>query len=73
VDTEGRYYVATLSGVQIFRPDGTYVGTIWAPQYPVNLTFGGPDNSILYMVGESSVWTIPTKVHGFRQASVPAK
>jgi gluconolactonase len=70
VDTDGRYYVATKSGVQIFRPDGSFVGTIWAPQYPVNITFGGPDNSTLYMVGESSAWMIPTKVKGFRH---PAK
>ena len=66
VDTDGRYYVATRTGVQIFQPDGTYVGTIWVPQYPVSITFGGQDNSVLYMVGESSVWSIQTKVHGFR-------
>jgi gluconolactonase len=66
VDTDGRYYVATDSGVQIFLPDGTFVGTIWMPQYPVSITFGGPDNDILYAVGESSVWSIQTQVEGFR-------
>jgi gluconolactonase len=66
VDTEGRYYVATRTGVQIFMPDGTYVGTIFVPQYPVSVTFGGANNDILYMVGESSVWSIQTKVRGFR-------
>ena len=66
VDTDGRYYVATKSGVQIFLPDGTYAGTIWVPQYPVSLTFGGPNNDTLYMVGESSAWAIRTKVRGFR-------
>lgn len=66
VDTDGRYYVATKSGVQIFLPDGTYAGTIWAPQYPVSITFGGANNDVLYMVGESSVWAIQTKVRGFR-------
>jgi gluconolactonase len=69
VDTDGRYYVATKSGVQIFQADGTFVGTIWAPQYPVNITFGGPDNDILYMVGESSAWSVKTRVHGFRHPS----
>jgi gluconolactonase len=74
VDMDGRYYVATKSGVQIFRPDGSFVGTIWAPQYPVNITFGGADNSTLYMVGESSAWTIPTRVKGFRHpARAPAR
>jgi sugar lactone lactonase YvrE len=48
-------------------PDGTYAGTIFVPQYPVNITFGGPNNDVLYIVGESSVWSIQTKVHGFRQ------
>jgi gluconolactonase len=69
VDTDGRYYVATRTGVQIFLPDGTPAGTIWAPQYPVSVTFGGPSNDVLYMVGESSVWSIQTKVHGFRHPS----
>jgi sugar lactone lactonase YvrE len=41
-------------------------GTIWVPQYPVSLTFGGPTNDVLYMVGESSVWSIQTRVRGFR-------
>jgi gluconolactonase len=69
VDSDGRYYVATRTGVQIFQPDGTYVGTIWVPQYPVSITFGGPNNDILYMVGESSVWSIQTKARGFRHPS----
>jgi gluconolactonase len=66
VDKDGRYYVATRTGVQIFMPDGTYVGTIFVPQYPVSLTFGGANNDVLYMVGESSVWSIQTKVRGVR-------
>jgi gluconolactonase len=65
VDTEGRYYVATKSGVQIFLPDGTYAGTISVPQYPVSVTFGGERRDVLYMVGESSVWAIPTKARGY--------
>lgn len=66
VDTDGRVYVATNTGVQIFLPDGTYAGTIWVPQYPVSITFGGPNSDVLYMVGESSVWAIQTRVRGFR-------
>jgi gluconolactonase len=72
VDTDGRYYVATGSGVQVFKPDGTFVGTIWVPQYPVSITFGGPDNDILYMVGESSVWSIQTRVRGFSHPNATA-
>jgi sugar lactone lactonase YvrE len=47
-------------------PDGTPAGTIFVPQYPVSVTFGGPKGDVLYMVGESSVWTIQTKVRGHR-------
>jgi gluconolactonase len=66
VDTDGRYYVATGSGVQIFLPDGTYAGTIWLPEAPISLTFGGANDDVLYMVSPSSAWTIQTKVRGFR-------
>jgi gluconolactonase len=66
VDTDGRYYVATSSGVQIFLPDGTYAGTIWVPQHPISITFGGANNDVLYMVSQSSAWAIQTKVRGFR-------
>ena len=66
VDTDGRIYVATLSGAQVFNADGNYVGTIWCPQFPVSLTFGGKNSDVLYMVGQSSVWSIQTKVKGFR-------
>ena len=69
IDTDGRYYVATRTGVQIFLPDGSAAGTITVPQPPVSVTFGGRDNDVLYIVGESSVWSIQTRVHGFRQPS----
>ncbi len=69
VDTEGRYYVATTTGVQIFLPDGTAAGTIRVPQDPISVTFGGRDNGVLYIVGASSVWSIQTRVHGFRHPS----
>ena len=63
VDEDGRLYVCTLSGVQVFDQTGIYVGTIWCPQYPVSCTFF---RNKLYMVGESSVWVIETRVKGFR-------
>ncbi len=66
VDTDGRLYVATKSGVQIFLPDGTQAGAIVLPQAPISLTFGGPASDVLYIVGGSSAWSIRTKVRGFR-------
>jgi sugar lactone lactonase YvrE len=52
--------------VHIFLLDGTAAGAISMPQYPGSLTFGGGENCVLYMVGESSVSSIQTRVHGFR-------
>ena len=67
VDMEGRIYVGTLSGVQIFDKTGLYVGTIHTPELPVvSCTFGGDNYDELYMVSPNSVWRIPTRVQGFR-------
>lgn len=66
VDMDGRVYQATSMGVQIFDKTGAYVGAIWCPQFPVSVTFGGKNNDVLYMVGEKEVWSIQTKVKGFR-------
>lgn len=69
VDTDGRIYVGTAMGVQIFDKSGAYVGAIWSPQYPAGVTFGGKNGDVLYMVGEKEVWSIPTKVKGLRLAA----
>jgi len=69
VDTDGRYYVATRAGVQIFMPDGSAAGTIRLPQPPVSVTFGGARNDVLYIVGGSTVWSVQTRVRGFRHPS----
>jgi gluconolactonase len=66
VDTDGRIYEATLMGVQIWDKTGVYVGTVHFPQFPVSVTFGGKNGDVMYIVGEKQVWSIQTKVRGFR-------
>jgi gluconolactonase len=66
VDTDGRLYEATLMGVQIWDRTGQYVGTVTFPQFPVSVTFGGKNGDVMYIVGEKQVWSIQTKVKGFR-------
>jgi gluconolactonase len=66
VDMDGRVYVATALGVQIFDKTGLYAGYIWSPQCPVNIAFGGKNDDVLYMVGEKQGWSVQTKVKGFR-------
>lgn len=64
VDSEGRVYVATRAGVEVFSPQGAALGVIALPKQPQNLAFAGADRSILYVVGRGSVFRIPTQAHG---------
>lgn len=64
VDADGRVYVATSAGVQVFAPDGAALGVIALAKAPQNLAFGGADRSKLYVVGRGSVYRIATLTHG---------
>ncbi|MDX3908407.1 MAG: SMP-30/gluconolactonase/LRE family protein [Sphingobium sp.] len=64
VDAEGRVYVASSAGIQIFSPAGEALGIIALPKAPQNLAFGGPDHAHLYAVGRGSVYRIATLTHG---------
>jgi gluconolactonase len=64
VDADGRVYVATSTGVQIFSAAGQPLGTIALPNAPQNLAFGGPDRSKLFIVGRGSVYRLSTLTHG---------
>lgn len=64
VDTDGRVYVATNVGVEVFSPEGAALGVIALPKQPQNLAFGGPDRSKLYVVGRGSVYRIATQTRG---------
>lgn len=58
MDTEGRLYVTTSSGVQVIDPRGQYLGTIRVPKNPSNLAFGGPDRRTLYITGRDSLFSV---------------
>ncbi len=64
VDSEGRVYVATRAGVEIFSPQGEALGVIALPRQPQNLAFAGTDRSHLYVVGRGSVFRIATQARG---------
>ena len=46
-------------------PNGKHLGTIVLPEQPANLAWGDKDYSTLYITAGTSVYRIPTKVHGF--------
>ena len=51
VDTEGRLYVTSGPGLQVFDKTGQYLGLIPTPRGVISVTFAGPGKKTLYVVG----------------------
>ncbi|MBC2665449.1 SMP-30/gluconolactonase/LRE family protein [Novosphingobium flavum] len=64
VDKDGRVYVATSAGIEVFAPAGQPLGVITLPKQPQNLAFGGKDHAFLYAVGRGSAYRIATQTAG---------
>ena len=64
MDTEGNVYIAGRMGVQIFTPDGDYIGHINTEVPPISCVFGGPDNDTIYMTCATQIWKIKTNKKG---------
>ena len=77
VDSDGRVYVATNAGVEVFSPKGDLLGVIpavWGGeafmlQKPQNLAFSGPGKKTLYMVGAGAVFKVQTLTQGVKDSS----
>ena len=67
LDVEGRVYTSSATGVQAFSPDGDLIGEIAAPGV-ANFTFGGPDNDVLFILGDTRIWQARLAVPGVRTA-----
>jgi gluconolactonase len=66
IDSEGRVYVATTPGVQVFSPQGQHLGTIPVSRSPQNLAFAGADKKTLYLVGRGAAFKIQMLSQGFK-------
>lgn len=72
VDSDGRVYVATNLGVEVFSPRGDHLGTIpaiWGGENfmlrkPQNVAFAGPGKRTLYIVGAGAVFRVQTLAQG---------
>jgi gluconolactonase len=64
VDAQGRLYVASSAGVEIFDRRGKALGVIELPRAPQNLAFAGASGNALYVVGRGAVWKIDTLTSG---------
>jgi gluconolactonase len=54
VDSEGRLYVSSNPGVQVFDKTGKYLGVIPTPRDIISVAFAGPDKMTLYVVGSGA-------------------
>jgi gluconolactonase len=63
VDSAGRVYASSFSGVQVFSPVGDLIGEIHLPG-AVNFTFGGPDRNVLYITTDTAVWAAVLNAKG---------
>lgn len=64
VDADGRLYVATSLGVQVFNASGVALGVIELPKRPQNLAFAGKNKRDLFVVGQGAVYRIHTGTRG---------
>ncbi len=48
IDEEGRIYDATAPGVQVFSPQGQFLGLIPTPRSSISIAFSGPGKKVLY-------------------------
>jgi gluconolactonase len=55
VDAAGRLYVTSSPGVQIFSPQGKYLGVIPTPRSVISVAFSGSDKKTLYVVGSGAL------------------
>jgi gluconolactonase len=66
IDNKGNVYL-TGNGVTVFNNKGEEILQIPVPQkWTANVTFGGPDQSVLFITAMNSVYTLDMKVNGVR-------
>jgi gluconolactonase len=58
LDRDGRLYVTTIRGIQVFDARGGYLGTISVPRQPSNVAFAGPDKRTLYISARPAIYRL---------------
>ena len=62
-DQEGRVYVSSSSGVQVFDAEGLALGLI-AVSGAVNFTFGGVLGNVLFITADTAIWAAVLNTRG---------
>jgi len=58
LDRDGRLYLTSLAGIQIFDKTGKYLGTIKVPRQPSNVAFAGPDKKTLFITARQGLYRL---------------
>ncbi len=64
VDIHGNVWSSAGNGVHCFAPDGTLLGKILLPEICANLTFGGQKRNRLYIMGQTSLYSLYVNTRG---------
>jgi len=64
IDHDGRIYVTTIAGVQVFDNMGKYLGTIRIAHKPSNVAFSGPGKRTLYITTHEGLYQMQTLTQG---------
>jgi len=64
IDRDGRLYITTVTGVQVFDAKGEYLGTIKAGRQAANVAFGGPDKQTLYLTAREGLYRVKMLAKG---------
>jgi gluconolactonase len=64
VDVKGLIWTSAGDGVHCYHPDGTLLGKIPVPEICANVTFGGPKRNRLYIMGQTSLYSLFLNTQG---------
>ena len=64
VDDAGNVYSSSTSGVEVFAPSGTKLGSIPVAEQPANVAFGGPDRRTLFITARKGRYSVKLNVPG---------
>jgi len=64
LDEAGNVWVACLTGIEVFAPDGRRISFVEFPERPANLVFGGADLRSIYVCARTSIYRIRSAIAG---------
>ncbi|HVF65112.1 MAG TPA: SMP-30/gluconolactonase/LRE family protein [Casimicrobiaceae bacterium] len=67
IDVQGWIYTSSDDSVQVYHPDGTLLGKILVPEKVGNVTFGGMQRDVLYIVASTSLYRIRLRTQGVQR------